>query len=177
MISDAEIQRLANEASYRLGCRYQKNGAVTVTRRDSGRSETYYEAEVEGSGPFAYFVTARISGNRVTSYYCECPAADLYDGACKHVVALLKEIQSSETPQPKRGESALSENARKLFAAYAPETMKSEIAAPLRLVPKFCVGFEYRSQTMWLEFRIGRERLYVLRSIQDFLRQMDSGRI
>ena len=37
--------------------------------------------------------------------------------------------------------------------------MKSEIAAPLRLVPKFCVGFEYRSQTMWLEFRIGREKL------------------
>lgn len=175
MISDAEIQRIANEASYRRGCRYQKNGAVTVTRRDAGTGGGYYEAEVEGSGPFAYFVTARIAGNRVASYYCECPAAELYDGACKHVVALLKEIQLSETPQPKRGESALSENARKFFAAYAPEAVRKEAAAPLRLVPKFCVGFEYRSQTMWLEFRIGREKLYVLRSIQDFLHQMDSG--
>ena len=174
MISDAEIQRIANEASYRRGCRYQKNGAVTVTRRTVRKDTAYYEAEVEGSGPFAYFVTASIAGKRVASYYCDCPAADLYDGACKHVVALLKEIQSMELPQPKHGGGTLSDGARKLFAAYAPETMKSEIAAPLRLVPKFCVGFEYRSQTMWLEFRIGREKLYVLRSIQDFMRGMDS---
>ena len=175
MISDAEIQRIANEASYRRGCRYQRDGAVDVTRRDDGKDTTYYEAEVEGSGPFAYFVTARVAGNRVVSYSCDCPAADLYDGACKHVVALLKEIQSTETPQPRHGDSALSDGARKLFAAFAPEMARTEAAAPLRLVPKFCVGFEYHSQTMWLEFRIGREKLYVLRSIQDFLRQMDSG--
>ena len=175
MISDAEIQRIANEASYRRGCRYQKNGAVTVTKRDVGKGEAYFEAEVEGSGPFAYFVTASIAGNRVVSHYCDCPAADLYDGACKHVVALLKEIQSMEISKPKHGGSALSENARKLFAAYAPETARLEKSAPLRLVPKFCVGFEYRSQTIWLEFRIGREKLYVLRSIQDFLRSVKSG--
>ena len=112
MISDAEIQRIANEASYRRGSRYQMNRAVTVTKRDVGKGEAYFEAEVEGSGPFAYFVTASIAGNRVVSHYCDCPAADLYDGACKHVVALLKEIQSMEISKPKHGGSALSEIAR-----------------------------------------------------------------
>ena len=171
MISDAEIQRIANEASYRRGCRYQRDGAVTITKAAPAQSIAYYEAEVKGSGAFAYFVTASLSGNRVVGYDCDCPAADLYDGACKHVVALLKEIQASETRRTRRG-GALSEEAQRLFAAYAQDAARPEAAAPLRLIPKFCVGFEYRSQTMWLEFRIGREKLYVLRSIQDFLRQM-----
>ncbi|MBR1552623.1 MAG: DEAD/DEAH box helicase [Schwartzia sp.] len=171
MITDEAIRRIANEASYRRGCAYQKNGAVHITRRDAGGGAIDYEAEVEGSGPFAYFVTASIAGNVVLGHSCDCPAADLYEGACKHVVALLKEIQATESKRGKRS-GALSEEAQKLFAAYAPEMAKPETAAPLRLVPKFCVGFEYRSQTIWLEFRIGRGKLYVLRSIQDFLRQM-----
>ena len=36
MISDAEIQRIANEASYRRGCSYQRNGAVAITRSPDG---------------------------------------------------------------------------------------------------------------------------------------------
>ncbi|MBR1885950.1 MAG: hypothetical protein IJ812_06045, partial [Schwartzia sp.] len=62
IVTDAEIRRVANEASYRRGCAYQRDGAVTITKRVTGRGSFDYEAEVKGSGPFAYFVTASIAG-------------------------------------------------------------------------------------------------------------------
>ena len=175
IVTEAEIRRVANEASYRRGCAYQRAGAVKITKRDAGRGALHYEAEVKGSGPFAYFVTARIAGGLITGHSCDCPAAGLYEGACKHVVALLKEVQETELSRQTRGKK-LSDGARRLFAAYAEEPAKpAQPSAPLRLIPKLCIGLEYRSQTMWLEFRIGREKLYVLRSILDFLRQMHTG--
>ncbi len=174
IVTDAEIRRVANEASYRRGCAYQRDGAVTITKRDVGRGSFDYEAEVRGSGPFAYFVTARIAGGLVLRHSCDCPAAGLYEGVCKHVVALLKEIQAHGLSEKRGKSSALSEGAKRLFAVYERRERKPEPpAAPLRLVPKFCVGFEYGAPTAWLEFRIGRERLYVLRSVLDFLRQAE----
>ena len=71
IVTDAEIRRVANEASYRRGCAYQRDGAVTITKRDVGRGSFDYEAEVRGSGPFAYFVTARIAGGLVLRYSCD----------------------------------------------------------------------------------------------------------
>ena len=175
MISDEEIQQIANEASYRRGCAYQKNGAVMVKKRAEGAPFSRYEAEVKGSGPFAYSVTARLSKNSVLDYSCNCPAAGLYEGACKHVVALLKEIQTTELPAL-RGKSALSKAARQMFAVYAEgETATRTSVHPLLLLPKLCIGYEFHRATMGLEFRIGREKTYVLRGITDFIRQMDAG--
>ena len=175
MIADEEIQRVANEASYRRGCAYQKNGAVTVKKRLADDPFFYYEAEVKGSGPFAYVVTARLAKGSVAGYSCDCPAAGLYEGACKHVVALLKEIQATETPVL-HGKSALSQAAQRMFAVYAGrEPTAWTTARPLHLLPKLCIGYEFHRATMWLEFRIGREKTYVLRGIADFVRQMDAG--
>ncbi|MBO4852739.1 MAG: DEAD/DEAH box helicase [Schwartzia sp.] len=175
MISDEEIQRIANEASYRRGCAYQKSGAVTVTKRTVGKRLADYEAKVKGSGPFAYFVTARTASGSVKDYSCDCPAAGLYEGACKHVVALLKEIQATELPAP-RGRKTLSKSAQRMFSVYAENEPASRTpASPLTLLPKLCIGYEFHRATIWLEFRIGREKLYVMRGIADFLRQMDAG--
>ena len=172
IVTDAEIRRVANEASYRRGCAYQRDGAVTITKLETGKGSFDYEAEVQGSGPFAYFVTARIAGGLVIRHSCDCPAAGLYEGACKHVVALLKEVQAHGLSAARSKTAGLSEGAKRLFAVYEHRETKPELsAAPLRLVPKFCVGFEYGAQVSWLEFRIGRERLYVMRSLPDFMRQ------
>ena len=174
IVTDAEIRRVANEASYRRGCAYQRDGAVTITKRVTGRGSFDYEAEVKGSGPFAYFVTASIAGGLVIRHFCDCPAAGLYEGACKHVVALLKEVQAHGLSDRKSKADALSNAAKRLFAVYERrETRLEPPTEPLRLVPKFCVGFEYGVPVSWLEFRIGRQRLYVLRSVLDFMRQTE----
>ncbi len=174
MITDAEIQRIANEASYRRGCAYQRDGMVQIKKKTVEKRDVFYRAEVQGSGPFSYSVEAHISGNRIIDCACNCPAIGLYDGACKHVVALLKEIQEEELTS--KGGKKLSEAARRMFAAYAAdaEAPPVSLSEALRLQPKLCIGFEYHTATTWLEFRIGREKLYVIRSIPDFLRQMES---
>lgn len=57
-----------------------------------------YEAVVEGSDD--YTVRVRVEGSTITEFDCDCP----YDGpVCKHVVALLFELQEHVLPLPKPG--------------------------------------------------------------------------
>ena len=92
MIKDIDIRSLANDASYTRGCRYYENGAVMHLQKK--QFEDGYTAKVHGNS--LYGVDIELMGDRVKSYACECPAADLYPGACKHVVAVLKAIQHEQ---------------------------------------------------------------------------------
>ncbi|MGP1574807.1 DEAD/DEAH box helicase [Selenomonas sp.] len=184
MLKDSTIHALTNDMAYRKGCRYFKDGRVTKLLRRPGTS--IYVAFVVGSEE--YEVRARLdkSGESVEAYDCTCPAAALYTGACKHVVALLKEIQT------KQGEigSDLSRDmpTGRLFECFARAQRRAHLQeqknlppaalreAPLFLEPRFFFERHYGRATCWLEFRIGRERLYIVRSVQELLRAFLAGR-
>ena len=90
MLKDITIRSLANDSAYERGVRYYQQGRVLdFTQKENG----VYRARVEGKK--AYKVEVRLSkkGDGVEDYSCNCPAAELYLGACKHTVAVLKEIQ------------------------------------------------------------------------------------
>ena len=94
LLKDSTIHALSNDMSYRKGCRYFKDRRVTNLLRRPGTS--IYVAAVEGSEVYEVRVRLDKAGEGVEAYGCTCPAASLYDGACKHVIALLKELQSSQ---------------------------------------------------------------------------------
>jgi hypothetical protein len=48
------------------------------------------EAEVSGSEDYQVRIDLNIDGE-VDDYFCSCPAYEKYDGACKHIVAVLLE--------------------------------------------------------------------------------------
>jgi SNF2 family DNA or RNA helicase len=180
-----------------------------------------YQCEVDGSSGSTYRVCVNLDNisGKVDFYSCSCPAANRYDGACKHVVALLKAIQLSQEKQQVKTDNALlkvldgaedSEAAALLKAAMMPaselqkeqakqraashkkmdsqefrlgqdmfhyfaqeEERKRVVSAqPLYLVPKFCVSHAWRSidTNDWLEFRIGQEKLYVVRSVSELMK-------
>ena len=183
VLKDSSIHASANNMAYRKGCRYFKDGRVTeITRRPN---TSIYVATVEGTSDYEVRVRLDPAGENIEAYDCTCPAASLYSGACKHVVALLKTIQSSQLDASLDKESA--KPTGRIFDCFARAEKRAHLAeegrrapaalreSPIFIEPHFFFEREYNRPTCWLEFRLGRERLYVMRSIQDFLLSFRAG--
>ena len=135
--------------------------------------EDGYTAKVHGNS--VYEVDVELVGDRVKSSACDCPASELYPGACKHVVAVLKAIQHEQRLASEGRQR--SGSGMRLFELFAPadETKDEPLGEPVVLEPKLCVSSEYSHQTNWLELRIGRDKFYVVRNVLDFLHSMRDG--
>ena len=173
MLKDIEIRSLANDASYRRGCRYYENGAVTELRHKEFEEQSY-TALVRGSTEYEVEVELSKNGRFVTDYSCDCPASMLYAGACKHVVAVLKAVQREQCLTDESGQR--SDSGSRLFRFFGQAAVE-DTAAPVQLhiEPKLCVSREYSHATCWLELRIGAERLYVMRNIREFMLSVRDG--
>lgn len=180
MLKNMDIRALTEERCYQAGCRYFEQGAVEMLMADDeyddgdNLDEKEYWALVRGTGIYRVS-TSLTKDDRIKSFQCNCPAANVYHTACKHVVALLKEIQErQEVREGKKGAAAKNGEALlNLFAAGQLE-MKPP-PAPLTLLPTFVVEYFYGQQRLWLEFRLGRERLYVIKSLGELLHKFDQG--
>ena len=184
LLSEIDIRSMASDAAFERGRSYYRNGRVKKLYRNE--SFGYY-ADVQGSRKYHVYVAIDKHGD-VENYGCNCPAADLYDGPCKHVVATMFEIMERQHGWSTRSGSRVvrskEENrpsdAKRLLELFAPG--KAVAVAPqaetrVHLVPRLFVMTEYRQISRWLEFRIGAEKLYVLRNLHDFLKQVANGDI
>ena len=169
MLKDITIRSLANDAAYTRGCRYYENGAVVELKKRRFDDHSY-TAKVHGSTEYEVEVELNASDTAVTDYACDCPAAMLYDGACKHVVAALKAVQHEQRLKEDGHQRAGSgQRLFRYFERASRREEQQEEAQPLILEPKLCVNREYSRSTCWLEFRLGYDKLYVLRNIREFI--------
>lgn len=180
MLTDIEIRSAANDAAYPRGLRYYRNGAVKdITAVSERGGKITYTGHVHGNLD-TYEVSAVIRGSEIEEWDCTCPAAAQYSGACKHVVAFLKRIQEIERLKSV-GRSTISsrrETGLRLFSLFGEKNTAAAIRkedAPLRMEAKLFVSHEYSNVTNWLEFKLGRDRLYVMRNIPDLMHTVDSG--
>ena len=171
MLKDITIRSLANDSAYERGVRYYQQGRVLdFTQKENG----VYRARVEGKK--AYKVEIRLSkkGDGVEDYSCNCPAAELYLGACKHTVAVLKEIQEQQRGQAQMGRS----DGTRLFHLFRREGSSAPTAREatyLHLVPRLFLSEEFGRVVKWLEFRVGVDKLYVVRNPRRFLEEVEGG--
>ena len=190
MLSEIDIRSEASDAAYERGRRYYRQNRVKtldIEETEDGFYDCY--ADVQGTRKYHVFVALDQDGD-LESYDCSCPASELYDGPCKHVVATLFEImerqQRKGRSSGRNGSRAVSKKARPsdvkmlldIFAppqAAAPAEAKAE--THVHLVPRLYMMQEYGKMSKWLEFRIGAEKLYVLRNIRDFMKQVENGDI
>ncbi len=188
MLTEDKIRQVAGRGSYLKGCDYFADGYVkTVYRRGNG----IFEAEVRGSQ--LYYVELKINeACSVTQQMCDCPAFASFEGACKHIVAVLKAIQRDwqtyyqSVPIPAQAVAEfhdsrpgstqrLSEATRRMLSVYRavpPTTARSGALQKARIEPTFFFMRNHYTPfggESWLEFSIGVERLYVLKNIPDFL--------
>ena len=190
MLTENTIRQLAAGPAYSKGCDYYLSGNVkTLHRRDSGT----FEAEVRGGE--LYYVELKLdAAGQVLHDFCDCPAFAKFDGACKHIVAVLKLIQRDwwnyYPPQANREvqiarhlpsvplittEDRSNISVQQLLAHFrvrpAPSLRLKEKQA-VRLEPTlFHVQDNPRDAgANWLEFSLGNDRLYVVKNIPEFLR-------
>ncbi|MBP7249859.1 MAG: SNF2 helicase associated domain-containing protein [Selenomonas sp.] len=171
MLKDITIRSLANDSAYERGVRYYQQGRVLdFTQKENG----VYRARVEGKK--AYKVEVRLSkkGDGVEDYSCNCPAAELYLGACKHTVAVLKEIQDA---QRDAGQKRTTDGQRifTLFGRARDSVPATREVTYLHLVPRLYLSEEFGRVAKWLEFRVGEDKLYVVRNLRLFLEEVEEG--
>ncbi|MHB1846683.1 MAG: SWIM zinc finger family protein, partial [Deltaproteobacteria bacterium] len=83
-VSESELSTLFDDATFRRGRSYSREGAVADLREDGDR----VRARIQGSRPRPYEVWVRRDGSLIVSQ-CSCPGWAGARRHCKHVAALL----------------------------------------------------------------------------------------
>lgn len=100
LLTVSDVKRMFTASNYRKGQSYFQQGRVRDLAYDSDYAT--WTATVVGSKRYQVVV------EEVEYDYdlkCSCPAFDMYDAECKHVVAVMLKIQETEA---RRGESSSS---------------------------------------------------------------------
>ncbi|MDD4834943.1 MAG: DEAD/DEAH box helicase, partial [Lutispora sp.] len=137
------------------------------------------QADVIGSEKYRVDIELFPDGT-IDDYECECPAYWEYEGVCKHIVAVLKAAQEGLN---NKGNISIVDNKiqhnhfnneifgffENLQASSALKEVKVEVILELER--------EYRKNYFFIELRIGEERLYVVKSIKEFIEKLDGKRV
>ena len=192
VLTDSQIKvEAALSGSYTRGCQYYSDGHVGVIEYDSKLN--LFKAQVNGQ--HLYNVNIKFDDkNRIDKYECNCPEADSYYGACKHVVAVLRAIQnrwdeyyskesslkSSDQAKAASGTRATNgNNGTKTFLDYFSNNDKylNELIKPefTRLIATYNYSTTTGSRRSWLEFAVGNDKLYVMKDVRKFLESIIDG--
>ncbi|HWR41525.1 DEAD/DEAH box helicase [Sporomusa sp.] len=178
MLTEDKIKAEADShASYVRGCHYYRNNSVKNLH--FSLEDNTFEARVLGQ--HLYIVSVTFSQQqKIKHYACDCPAFYNYDGACKHVVAVLKRIQHTwnqyfSTP----GQVTLTRSTRELLEFFQTNDSGTSANKPskpalVKLAPTYGFYLYNTQKTSYLEFTIGTERMYVLKDIPQLLTALNS---
>lgn len=159
----------------RSGCKI----GVSLMKITEMTTKTFWKGElgVEGiieDGENSYQVSLDIKGSQVCDYSCSCVTGNSYKGMCAHAEYVWKAWQE----QRRSGSGkmvATSQEIRTMIREYTNREVAKIIQEgeeeTVRLVPRLLL----RGQELRLEFRIGRERLYVLKDLAAFAKAVHTG--
>ena len=177
MLTDKNIKsKVYLSSAYSNGNQYFRWGNVKELKYEEANGIFY--ARVKGTRR-SYDVWVDVDEDgEIGHFECDCPAYYSYEGACKHVVATMKAIQSrwDEFFNIKSvKDSALTGSTKALFDFFT--NVNAGVNAPTatsglintRVVPTFHFSIITGQKKNWLEFSIGSERLYVMQNIQSFI--------
>ncbi len=181
MLTDKRIkEEVVLKSAYNNGCNYFNWGYVN-NLHVYNKERNEFSAIVVGSKGYKVFIRFDIYGE-LGDYQCDCPAFREYDGACKHVVAVLKEIQLrwNELFGIKK-KAGLRGNTKALFDYFNHIHSEDNFRKPdsaivnTRVVPIFCFSIVTGQKRNWLEFSVGNDRLYVMKNVKNFIEAVING--
>jgi len=191
-ISKTELRNLVwSSATYQKGAAYQKEGRVTIVKNDYEDKKGHtVSALVRGSRGLRYHVFVRMDADdcEVLENGCDCPAFESYTGPCKHIVATILEAMEAPVSQPpllrliqNNTEENKSESigglktdsqAVELMRRYAQKSAAQVQTVPVEEPAVLEPTLEFWDKDPRLSFKIGAKRLYILKDIAKFTRDM-----
>ena len=168
-IDEVIIKRLASNLSvFRSGQTYFAQKRVSDIELDSEHGVV--RATVEGTDDYSVAVEFDNNGF-IDEHYCDCPAHATYDGACKHVVAVLlaahkKSMVSSSSVR----DSSLGQ----LITLY--EYMSADnVKEIVRLDITISIERYYNKLLPSMELKLGTSKLYIVKSLEEFIEKLIAG--
>lgn len=166
-ITREAIKHLASsETVYFRGMRYY--AAHTVSNVTWNEGNRQYKGFVKGNSQ--YMVTIQTDGGLV--YSCNCPAHVKYNGACKHVVAMLlfiSDYQQRETAketlndEDKAAYHVIEYFRKREYQGQTPEYFHMEIRVN---IPSF---IKKKDTKAYVSFMAGSSRMYMVPNIKKFI--------
>ncbi len=183
MITNALIKYMAGAAVYARGeSVYLEGKVLDMDVQDCGASDEII-ASVKGSGRNIYEVDVSVDkeNDAVDGFYCDCPAYGEYDGLCKHCVAVLLEYK--ERTAWSQMDAKVLDNLKGVKKGMTMHTtpelaqllQKQAVAKSLPLIQGSTYGkvklepyFDFDGRTFTVEFKIGINKMYVLKDAFSF---------
>lgn len=196
MFSRTEIKYMAGAGAYSKGVDLYASDRVTQFTVEEDETYDFIFAQVKGSGKNYYNVTFSLNKEDETmeDSFCECRAYAKYSGFCEHCVAVLLEYndyldrkntieayaQKQTASLQKLGEiqkgmrmettPVLRELLQKQAVARSLPLIQESVCGKVRLEPHLVCG----AAGAKLDFRIGINKLYVLKNIFNFESALDN---
>lgn len=178
------IRKLAmDEGVFKRGCQYYEDGRVVeIGLKNNGGLNTV-RAMVLGAGRKIYTVNISLADTGLPeSYACNCDAASIWKGACKHTVATLITLATGNNAEIKKHlEDDAKENVLEHFRNRVISGIAADFASlPLQtnavkatITPTLYVNREQRAARALLGLSVGYRRSYVVRDIRAFVQHVD----
>ncbi len=148
---------------------YHIKGTVTV-----GSRSYHPEAEIDDSAQV------------INSFNCDCADSEKA-GACKHVVGLLltlenrffnKNISRRADKDTEKEQQKEKNEAQALINSYARKTVRKTLAEQDPILVKFLPILDFSEpDNLKLSFKLGNERMYVIKDLSAFYSDMKSGNV
>jgi len=176
LLTDGYIRKQAGAPEiYFRGFQYFQDGKVVRI------SMLYNVIHAEVAGSQLYEVEAELdqAQDKLKTMFCSCPAFQNNNGACKHVIAVLKAAQDNWLHLAKSGKyNHKRVDADELLAFFrnsdeTPFVFGGE-KEKVRLVPTYSFSIANNKRISTLEFAIGTERTYVVKNIKDLIRAVEN---
>ncbi|WP_394522352.1 DEAD/DEAH box helicase [Lacrimispora sp. JR3] len=137
------------------------------------KGESGVRAVVEDQGN-EYKASLHIKGSQVIDYSCSCALGNSYRGMCSHCQALFSAYKAQEMENQGRMVTT-SQQARAMIREYTnrevARIMSEEEGEQIKLLVAMVAG----RREVKLEFKLGRDRLYMIRDLSAFVKAVESG--
>ncbi|MGE4282483.1 MAG: SNF2 helicase associated domain-containing protein [Clostridia bacterium] len=165
LISDQMIQRLAaNATTYHRGLMYYMSKRVAHCNFDE--PDLMIDAAVIGSREYDVSVFFSRDGD-IFDFHCTCPAFEGNQRPCKHIVAVLKTAQDNH--QKRNVHVVRDRNMTNEIFQFFDGLRENPVKKQIQLEVTYILEREYKRFFSSVELRVGADRLYVVKSIPQFL--------
>ena len=163
-----QVRSMFDKKTFDRGMEYYKENRVQNVHHTVESGMPKMDCRVQGDGFYQVTIKEQEKGR----YLCGCGCIQFhFYNTCKHLAAAM--IHCAQHP---KGRVVSDWNARNLLKTYMERSARLEPeCSDARLLPRLMVRYLQDREYPTLSFRVGREKLYVVRHIFNFLMDVHKG--
>lgn len=146
------------------GAEYLREGRITDIFAECDK----IYAKVQGSN--IYNVTLYFANGKLADYQCNCKAFENYEGACKHIIAVLLYLHASESLNLSREIYPTEDRILdKMSVTFQPKKSIVKVEYFIELLP-------HQGMVARMHMKLGTKRMYIVRNLKGFLESISENK-